>query len=314
MTTVIDLAGGANGGAGRFRAEFTRYALGRKLSATKPIGLGETVTLSWLMRREAIARGSHKTVAGNNVGFSVAGRERWTLLRNPNHFLSTEEWEGAAKFFSPTFALQTKVVRSMARRSDALVVPSSHMADRVSTILPGMTERVIIRHHPLAVPPRTRRESHADTILCPIVSSPHKRLAGHLETLRMAIRGRHIRVVCTMDIQEMPSDIRADGRFHFVGMVDRVVLDSLYEEAAVIYFPTSVESFGYPLAEGRAAGIPVVAQDIEHNREIAAGALFGYRDGDARSLSDALAAAFEADLSPDPSAFDPASYFDWLLS
>jgi glycosyltransferase involved in cell wall biosynthesis len=88
----------------------------------------------------------------------------------------------------------------------------------------------------------------------------------------------------------------------------------LYRSAAAVYFPTSIESFGYPLAEARAAGMPVIAQETAHNREIAAGALFGYRSGDARSLAEAVSGALAAELIPDPEPFDCDAFFDGLLS
>ena len=51
-----------------------------------------------------------------------------------------------------------------------------------------------------------------------------------------------------------------------------------------IYFPTGLESFGYPLAEARVSGQPAIARDTAQNREIAGPALCGYSLGDPDSL------------------------------
>ena len=80
-----------------------------------------------------------------------------------------------------------------------------------------------------------------------------------------------------------------------------------------IYFPPEIESFGYPLAEARVSGQPVIARDNEQNREIAGSALCGFTVGNAESLRAATATALAKELQPDPAPFDPDAYFDWLL-
>ena len=54
--------------------------------------------------------------------------------------------------------------------------------------------------------------------------------------------------------------------------------------ARAVYFPGGLESFGYPLAEARAGGRPVIARDTTQNQEIAGAALCGYTPGDPASL------------------------------
>ncbi|MGK5110421.1 glycosyltransferase [Geodermatophilus sp. CPCC 205506] len=314
MAVVVDLAGGAIGGAGRFRAQYLAYAAEDGAVEATCIGLREHVTAPWLLRREVHARGATKVVATNNVSFAMAGASRWTLLHNANQFLSRTEWARSVGHLGRAFAAQVAVVRLAARRSEVLVVPSSSMADRVSTALPDLAERIVVRLQPLRVPDRPRdAEASSGTVLCPIVHSPYKNLAAHLELLQAALGDRRVRVVCTIGPADATPALRADDRFSFLGMLDQPSLESRYAEAAAVYFPTSIESFGYPLAEARAAGLPVLAQDTAHNREVAGAALFGFRSGDARSLADALAGALAAEVPPDPAPFDPRAYFDWLL-
>jgi hypothetical protein len=313
-SVVIDLAGGTNGGAGRFRAEYTRYAGAPDALPTRAIGVGDSLRPSWLVRREALARRSRKVVATNNVGFCTAGEHRWTLLRNANHFLSRTEEAESAGLLGASFALQVRAVRWALRRSDVLVVPSTSMADRVAAAVPQAADRLLVRHHPLLVPARRRPTTSDAVILCPVVSSPFKRLDAHLSLLAAALADSPVRVVCTTEADEVTAELRGDRRFSFIGMVDRASVDAVYDSAAAVYFPTSIESFGYPLAEARAAGMPVIAQETPHNREVAGPALFGYRGGDGHSLADAVSGALEARLTPDPGPFDPTAYFDWLLS
>jgi glycosyltransferase involved in cell wall biosynthesis len=315
VTTVLDLAGGTGGGAGRFREQYLRYATERALPARAALGLEEHVTPGWLIRRESLAQGSTKAVAANNVGFVRAGTRRWTLLRNANHFLSPDEWEATKSQLGLGFAAQTRMVHLAAHRSEALVVPSTSMAERVAARLPRLADRLIVRFHPLQVPPRVRAENERPAaILCPIVNSPYKKLTAHLELLQRALGNRAVRVTCTMTRGEASASLRSDARFTFVGVLDRAALRREYDAAGGVYYPTSVESFGYPLAEARAEGMPVIAQDTAHNREIADGALFGYRDGDSGSLADAVDGALSTDITADPKPFAPTPYFDWLIS
>ena len=50
----------------------------------------------------------------------------------------------------------------------------------------------------------------------------------------------------------------------------------MWARSRAIYFPTDLESFGYPLAEARVSGQPVIARDTALNREIAGPALCRY--------------------------------------
>jgi len=81
-----------------------------------------------------------------------------------------------------------------------------------------------------------------------------------------------------------------------------------------IYFPSEFESFGYPLAEGRMAGLPVIAADTAHNHEIAGAALMPYPKETPEEVANAVIAAFTTNVKPDQSGlFDRGPYFDRLL-
>lgn len=311
---VIDLAGGRGGGAGRFREQYLDYAAGRSGPAGTAVGLDRHLTPPWLLRREVIAGRSDKVVAANNVGFVVAGREKWLLLRNANHFLTDEEWTRDRPLLGRSFGVKTAQVRAAALRADTVVVPSSSMAERVVAVLPSLARRVVVRFHPLRPPAAPGAgPARARTLVCPLVPSPYKHLDEHLRDLAAALPGG-CDVVATMPRASAPPAVSADPRFSFLGVVPRQVVEHLYARAAAVFFPTAVESFGYPLAEARARGLPVLAAGTAHNREIAGGALVGYEVGDPGSLRTAIGSALTASPDPDPDPFDPTRYFDWLLA
>jgi glycosyltransferase involved in cell wall biosynthesis len=98
-----------------------------------------------------------------------------------------------------------------------------------------------------------------------------------------------------------------------VGQLDHAKLCRLWARSQAVYFPSGLESFGWPLAEARVNGQPVIARDTPQNREIAGPALCGYSVEDPDSLRHAIKAALEGGIAPDPVPFDPDAYFDWLL-
>jgi glycosyltransferase involved in cell wall biosynthesis len=310
---ALDLSGGRSGGAGRFREQWTRYASTRPELAAVAIGADESVSPRWLVRREFVVRGRQTVIAANNVGFSLTGDRRVTLLRNANHFLTAQEWERTGHLLGRSFPAQVRLVRSAARRSQQLVVPSSSMAERVVEHLPDVADRLVVRFHPLDPMPLAASRDEPPVILCPIVDSPFKGLAGHLLVLHSALGERAVRVVSTSAAHSAPAALREDPRFAFVGTLPREALADVYARATAVYYPTTVESFGYPLAEARASGLGVIAQQSAHNAEIAGPALHGFIAGSPTSLADAVDAALGNRPAPDPAPFARDAYFDWLV-
>jgi glycosyltransferase involved in cell wall biosynthesis len=153
-------------------------------------------------------------------------------------------------------------------------------------------------------------------ILCPILFSPYKQMADRLSELLAATdagASPAVRLRVTADPAELPPDLACHPRVEVVGRLTNQSLRELWGRSRAIYFPTGIESFGYPLAEARASGRPVIARDTEQNREIAGAALCGFTLGDDESLLRAVTRALTTDVAPDPGPFDPDAYFGWLL-
>jgi glycosyltransferase involved in cell wall biosynthesis len=122
-----------------------------------------------------------------------------------------------------------------------------------------------------------------------------------------------VRLIVTASPAEVPTSLAASPRLHFVGRIDHQDLCRLWAHSQAVYFPPGLESFGWPLAEARVNGQPVIARNTRQNREIAGPALCGYTVGDPDSLLHAIKMALEGGITPDPEPFDPGSYFEWLL-
>jgi glycosyltransferase involved in cell wall biosynthesis len=312
---TVDAAGGQVGGAARFKVELRRYLSHTRRRDVHVIGAERQVDPVWLVRRELALPSRGRRVALNNISFVIPGSERWALLRNPLDFLTDEEEAAVDPALRASNRRRASTVRLAARRADVLVVPSTGMAKRVTRVLPGLADRVTMRHHPVAansLPDRPREP----VMLCPVLFSPFKGMPDRIAELLAVIddiADPTVRLCVTASQSEVPKDLASHPRIDLVGRLDHQSLRELWARSSVIYFPPGVESFGYPLAEARVHGLPVIALDTEQNREVAGPALFGFTIGDPGSLRSATERALVANVMPDPAPFDPVAYFDWLL-
>lgn len=303
------------GGAARFLAELDHFLALSGRTNVDVIGRGQPLSPHWLVRREQQAvRNAHR-IATNNVGFLTPGGWRTVLLRNALHFATDMELASVQFRLPRTLALQAKVVQATCRWADRIVVPCVAMAERVNTFLPSVADRLVVRAHPVTPKPWAGSTPLGGELLLPILNAPYKRLAWHVQNILEAasVGGSLQRVHVTADRAEFPLAIRHDPRVNFVGRLSAGQLDEYWKRCRAIYFPTEIESFGYPLAEARANGRRVVALNTGQNQEIAGKALAGFTRGSISSLAAALDEAMQTTVPVDRETFDPTAYFSDLF-
>jgi glycosyltransferase involved in cell wall biosynthesis len=317
MTAIVtvDTAGACMGGAARYSAELDGYLTRTGRRDVRVIGRTRRVDPAWLLQRELTLQPSARRVALNNVSFVTPGGERWALLGNALHFLSDAELARLDPYLRTSTSRRAAVVRLAALRADVLVVPCTAMAERVTSALPRVRNRTVVRMHPVSADsvPHLKRDL---AILCPVLFAPYKRMNDRLTELLAALGSRHlpdIRVRVTAKPGDVSPPLAADKRIEFIGELDQGMLRNFWARSRAIYFPTGLESFGYPLAEARVSGQPVIARDTSQNREIAGHALCGYTPDDPDSLGEAVRLALTKDVEADPAPFAPDEYFDWIL-
>jgi len=307
---TVDAAGAHMGGAARFLTELDGY-LGAARAGTDVTVIGRSRSLSaaWLLQRECGHR-SDMCIALNNVSFVRAGRRRSVLLRNALHFpLPEDDVRGQAALDA-----QARMVRACASRADRIVVPSSAMRDRVLAHVPRLADRIVVRAHPLSVSAGADRRSDRPVLLVPVLFAPYKRMPDRLSVLVTALASEHrqVEVRVTGSPKEVGPELLSRGVVALGRLSSSAVLAQL-ANADYLYYPTTVESFGYPLAEARALGVPVLAHDSQQNREVAGPALAGYAEETVDAVRSALQVASALKVAPDARPFDRDAYFDWLL-
>jgi glycosyltransferase involved in cell wall biosynthesis len=108
-----------------------------------------------------------------------------------------------------------------------------------------------------------------------------------LEPQRLgAPRGQHTEMVAA----ERNLLAALDGSVRCLGVLRYEQIWEAYREADVFVFPSLCESFGHPLVEAMAGGLPVVASDIAVHREICANAAQYFPARDANALAARLEA------------------------
>ncbi len=109
-------------------------------------------------------------------------------------------------------------------------------------------------------------------ILCPVLFAPYKQMPQRLTELLAAVDDLDdpsVRVQVTAHAAEVPAAVASHPQVELLGRLPCGELREIQARSRAIYFPTGLESFGYPLAEARVSGLPVIARDTTQNREIA---------------------------------------------
>ena len=184
---TVDIAGAQMGGAARYAAELSRYLDRTGRRDVHVIGAGLDVNPAWLLRRETVRPKSGRRVAVNNVSFISPGGQRWALLRNALHFLADDEAASLDPALRTSVRREAAVVRLTARRADALVVPCTAMAERVTRVMPAVRS-LVVRPHPVSAGP-ARPGAREAAILCPVLFAPYKQMDERLTELLGAVDG-----------------------------------------------------------------------------------------------------------------------------
>jgi len=106
------------------------------------------------------------------------------------------------------------------------------------------------------------------------------------ENLQLLIAGATLDAKLHRALLVLANSLGIADRVEFLGRMDPESLATLYRQAKVFVFPSRLESFGIPLIEAMACGVPVVASSLPVCREICQDAASYFTPGDPESLAE----------------------------
>lgn len=208
--------------------------------------------------------------------------------------------------------IKSILARLSIRRADLNVAPSQAFAERIqlSVGIPAYRFEVLPFGFDAMRFRRNSETSVVDHDFIRILYVSHYNYFRNFETLIRALprirdrvkseAGREVRLVLTTDIQRgqvyggydagFASDLIDElGVRDSIDMLGPVAYDNLYQlykSCDLFVCPSYSESFGHPLVEAMAAGLPIVSADLPVHREICRGAAVYFNVFDDEQLAE----------------------------
>lgn len=187
--------------------------------------------------------------------------------------------------------LQRRLILQSIKAADVVLFPSQAMLDMVNASYRGRTDRWFVAtygtRHDLFSPREPQALQSPINILNVGTYSDQKNLGVLLQamrelttqskdeyTLRLTAGFQHDWIGDNPSFPNFHRDQTLYGELAAAGIAEDTnwrnygSLPDLYRSADIFVFPSYTESFGHPLLEAMASGLPIVAADIPVNREL----------------------------------------------
>lgn len=181
--------------------------------------------------------------------------------------------------------LRRWLVRGSVMASDAVLTPSQAMLDELRTMVDVRESSVThygVDHQRFHSAPKTFAADGYVSLVFTSLYSEHKNLGTLFRAvLELGNSGQKCRLVTTADPEwedidnpirqsdrRLADELKHRGLIELRGLLAGPALDQLYARGDIFVYPSVVESFGHPLVEAMAAGLPIVAADVPINREL----------------------------------------------
>jgi len=193
-----------------------------------------------------------------------------------------------------------------ARYATQVMFPSATMRDMVLQWLPDIENKSVVNHYGTPLALFTPAEQEFEKMSVPLrllfvsVYYPHKNPGVIADAIRILIQKKlPIQARVTMDLDEIKvfrncfpdyEKLTApDIKEHLtLGRVPYNDLPDIYRSNDIFVFPSITESFGHPMVEAMASGLPIIAADTQINREICGNAALYFRPFDAENLAEEI--------------------------
>lgn len=135
----------------------------------------------------------------------------------------------------------------------------------------------ILSFLPVAAPCDSRRNLKRFDFIYVATGEPHKNHRNLVEAWKLLAKGDlHPSLCLTLDqkndhhlLSWVEGQVRAESlRIENVGLKSREDINRHYLESGALIYPSTMESFGLPLHEGVAAGLPILASELDYVRDV----------------------------------------------
>ncbi len=274
-----------------------------------PVSNGSYLRRLWFdqvtLRRMLQSEGIDVLYSTANLGMLACPCRQVLLVRNMLYFSPAYEQLLATAGLKARFenAMRRWLVCLSVKSSDTVLTPSRTMLDALLERCPEARGKAVVNHYGVrpqgadGVTSKLRNRSGGPvTLLYSSLYGEHKNVGTLLRALQELIKsGVQYRLLTPADPDwqgpgrsdtwqrdsQMTRDPELSRHLEFTGVLDGEAMARLYTRADVFVYPSIIESFGHPLLEAMAAGLPVIAADAPINRELCADSAIYFSPHDA---------------------------------
>jgi glycosyltransferase involved in cell wall biosynthesis len=170
-----------------------------------------------------------------------------------------------------------------ASKADALITVSRHARDEIVRGMPVQAERISVVPNAVFFKPNDDKEPLRRLGICPPYIlyagsyEPRKNLRGALSAYNLLVqRGLPHRFIAVVEassghslgVAALLQTLNLGDRVRLVHSLADSDLRALYTSAAILFFPSLAEGFGFPPVQAALCGVPAVVSDIGVLREV----------------------------------------------
>ncbi|MBI4454642.1 MAG: glycosyltransferase family 4 protein [Acidobacteria bacterium] len=226
-------------------------------------------------------------------------------IRNPNPYWGPEATTRLGRIRE---SVQPRLTRFSARKATRLFFVTEYSRQVISSKLGLPLNKSRVIYHGVS---RAFSDGHAVSgslqsfegshpyILCVSAVRVHKDYATLIRAFKDLVSRHSVShhlviagpVVDPPYYQRLESMLGQEGvadRVHFIGELPYRAMPGLYRDAELFVLPSQAETFGHPLVEAMASGLPVITTDLPVSREICHDAASYFPPGDPRALADKM--------------------------
>lgn len=262
------------------------------------------------------------------------------LVRNQNIFSDTHKGEGRMSYKAIRLKAQQVLARLSIQRAAWRIFPSQAMKDIVArAVHQNLDGKSSVVHYGISrdfldINGREENNNNREKtryLLYVSNFAEHKNLNTLIEALNI-VKSRKDGVKLLL-VGKMPKEIRGERESSrkkslkkkmlsyninedvvFAGHIGNQMLPAIYRKAELFVFPSLKESFGHPIVEAMASGLPIAISDLPYAHEICGDAAIYFNPLDHEDMADKIIRVLDDDnlkLAMKQKSRIRAGHFDW---